>query len=89
MILVTESPPVLTSNYQLVSLFLSSPRSILLAGFSHSQTFIFQELSQSLRKQTRRSVGPQGFLYVNQREIAGTTPEDGKSVNSFHLYFNR
>ncbi|XP_064638295.1 protein N-terminal asparagine amidohydrolase-like [Lineus longissimus] len=37
----------------------------------------YKDSSQTLKDQTIRSVGPEGLLYVNQREIAGTTPEDG------------
>jgi protein N-terminal asparagine amidohydrolase len=40
---------------------------------------VFNESSKALTKQKAEKVGPEGLLYVGQREYAGTTPDDGKS----------
>lgn len=52
----------------------------ILTNFHHYFIFflIEQERARLLRGQSVQQVGPQGLLYVQQRELAVTSPEDGR-----------
>ena len=44
--------------------------------------FLRQDSSRQLTEQKAEEVGPEGLLYVTQREYAGTSPDDGNTANT-------
>lgn len=51
----------------------------MLTNFHHYFFFLIkQERARLLRGQSVQQVGPQGLLYVQQRELAVTSPKDGR-----------
>ncbi len=52
----------------------------LLDPTENVQTFFQQSASERILADEKRTVGPKGLLYVNQREFAATLPDDGVFV---------
>lgn len=73
-----------TSMSPLSTLWLSPPLVTQLSLIYITILFflIKQERARLLRGQSVQQVGPQGLLYVQQRELAVTSPKDGRLGSS-------